>query len=382
MLTQMTMDLCSLIDPLEQCTPSFPNSPCEGQLEIIPEEGSSGKGSSVRETPVNDNEFDHGHDREHAAGDNGGQGEKVSDQGDAEGEGGGVLGDLLASLRQIGHFEKEKKDESSVKEAGTRISEVDKSREPSAREDEPSSLLPVALTQGESELPDDSNRSPHFKFQAPFLFQGVQSSQASSRTKMEEIMQCPACGCRLAQGQLLCAGCGWELNKLTSNGTSGPETSAVELLPTSDTRETQNKRDQVQERPKSRKPLSAPSQITLRKSSVPDDHQVHSQARGAQESQEAIDYLALANDLQKSDHIESSIEYYDKGLTMANGDLLRSALFFNRSIACGQLGLWDQVLIMSRKFKCTCCMPQFKHVVFTRAANLNRCRLCATRLRA
>ena len=135
-LTQMIVDLCSLIDPLEQCTPSFPNSPCEGPLEIIPEEESSGKGSSVTQTPVNDNDLDDGHDMEHADGDRGGHGEKGSDQGDAEGEGGGLLGDLLASLREIGHSEKEEKDkESLVNAAETRIGDVDRSRDSSARED-------------------------------------------------------------------------------------------------------------------------------------------------------------------------------------------------------------------------------------------------------
>ena len=63
----------------------------------------------------------------------------------------------------------------------------------------------------------------------------------------------------------------------------------------------------------------------------------------AQESKEALEYLALADDLQKSSHFESAIEYYSKGLGIAKDSLLRSALLFNRSVAQARLGFWDKV---------------------------------------
>ena len=59
--------------------------------------------------------------------------------------------------------------------------------------------------------------------------------------------------------------------------------------------------------------------------------------------EEGLDYLELANDLQKSGHLESSLEYYDKGLKQATNRILRSALFFNRSVAHARLGSWGKV---------------------------------------
>ena len=344
-LMQMIIHVCSLIDPLERYTSSFSNS-YERELEIIPEEGSSGKGSSARQTPVNDIDFEHGHDKDHADGNSGGRGKKELVHGDAEGEGGGVLGDLLASLRQIGHFERQDKDEQdTAKETETRNpSEVKRARDSSTRdgdllsalrqigrfegqdkddqgtakesetrnpseaesEDVASLLLPIALPQEEGKQPYDSNRQLHFKFRAPFVFKGDQSSKAAGDVH-NGYLQVPRSESQEALDNLALAK---DLQK------SDHIESSIEY---------NEKGDQ--------------SSKTGR-----DTCNIYPQvSRSESESQEALDYFALANDLQKSDHLESSIEYYDKGLTTAKGHLLRSALMFNRSVACGRLGVWDQV---------------------------------------
>jgi len=316
-LMQMIINVCSLIDPLERYTSSFSNS-YERELEIIPEEGSSGKGSSARQTPVNDIDFEHGHDKDHADGNSGGRGKKALVQGDAEGESGGVLGDLLASLRQIGHFERQDKDDQvTAKESETRNPSEAES------EDVASLLLPIALPQEEGKQPYDSNRQLHFKFRAPFVFKGDQSSKAAGDIH-SSYLQVPRSESQEALDNLALAK---DLQK------SDHIESSIEY---------NEKGDQ--------------SSKTGR-----DTCNIYPQvSRSESESQEALDYFALANDLQKSDHLESSIEYYDKGLTTAKGNLLRSALMFNRSVACGRLGVWDQVSTCDNKLHLHAaypCMP-------------------------
>jgi hypothetical protein len=305
--TKMIINVCSLIDPLERYTSSFSDS-YERELEIIPEEGSSGKGSSAGQTPVNDIDFEHGHAKDHADGNSGGRGEKKLVQGDVEGEGGGVLGDLLASLRQIGHFERQDKDQGTAKET--------ESRNPSEAESEDfaSLLLPIALPQEKGKHPYYSNREPHFKLRAPFVFRGHQSSKAAGdahNSYLQVPLQVPRSESQEAPDNNLALA--KDLQKIDHIESS------IELF------EYNEKGDQ--------------SSKTVR-----DIYNSYPQVlRSESESQEAFDYFALANDLQKSDHLESSIEYYDKGLTTAKGHLLRSALMFNRSVACGRLGVWDQV---------------------------------------
>ena len=361
-LMQIIINMCSLIDPLERYIPSFSNS-YERELEIIPEEGSSGKGSSARQTPVNDIEFEHGHDKDHADGNSSGRGKKELVQCDVEGEGGGVLGDLLASLRQIGHFERQDKDEQdTAKETKTRNpSEVERARNSFTRdgdllsslrqighferqdkddqgtaneretrnpsetesEDVAALLLPIALPQEEGKHPYDSNRQPHFKFRAPFVFKGNQSSKAAGDAH-SSYLELPRSESQEAMVNLALAK---NLQK------SDHIESSIEY---------NEKGDQSSKT--GRDTYNSYSQVT----------------RSESESQEALDYFALANDLQKSDHLESSIEYYDKGLTTAKGHLLRSAFMFNRSVACGRLGMWDQVSTCDSKLHMHAaypCMP-------------------------
>ena len=71
---------------------------------------------------------------------------------------------------------------------------------------------------------------------------------------------------------------------------------------------------------------------------------------GSQESEEGLDHLALANELQKEGFVEVSIEYYNKGLVMAQGDHLKSAFVFNRSVAYARLGSWVQVRTATSNF--------------------------------
>lgn len=100
-------------------------SPSEGPLEIIPEEG-----SSARQTPINE-DFDRSSEKDGGVG---GlrtvaeDGVGVSDGSDGVEEVGGVLGDIMASLRQVGHFEdmKEKtKDGKSDGPRGTKESSIE-----------------------------------------------------------------------------------------------------------------------------------------------------------------------------------------------------------------------------------------------------------------
>jgi hypothetical protein len=232
-----------------------------------------------------------------------------------------VLGDLLASLRQIGHFERQDKDQGTAKET--------ESRNPSEAESEDfaSLLLPIALPQEKGKHPYYSNREPHFKLRAPFVFRGHQSSKAAGdahNSYLQVPLQVPRSESQEALDNLALAK---DLQK------SDHIESSIEY---------NEKGDQ--------------SSKTGR-----DTCNIYPQvSRSESESQEALDYFALANDLQKSDHLESSIEYYDKGLTTAKGNLLRSALMFNRSVACGRLGVWDQVSTCDNKLHLHAaypCMP-------------------------
>jgi len=75
-------------------------------------------------------------------------------------------------------------------------------------------------------------------------------------------------------------------------------------------------------------------------SSTVDEQQQESEL----ESQDALDYLTLANDLQRSHYYDSSLEYYDTGMTKAKGNELKCALLFNRSVAYARLDSWDKAL--------------------------------------
>ena len=90
--------------------------------------------------------------------------------------------------------------------------------------------------------------------------------------------------------------------------------------------------------PETRPPPQPLCHPKVTKRSAPVAHEV------GLESEEALDCLALANDLQKAGHFDSSLEYYDKGLALALSSDLQSALLFNRSVAHGRLGSWETAL--------------------------------------
>ena len=120
-------------------------SPSEGPLDIIPEEG-----SSARQTPINE-DFDRSSEKDGAVGalrTVAEDGVGVLDGSDGVEEVGGVLGDLMASLRQVGHFEdikEKKKVGESDDPRGARESSIDEARKEGGGRD----ALSQAITAGE-----------------------------------------------------------------------------------------------------------------------------------------------------------------------------------------------------------------------------------------
>jgi len=177
----------------------------------------------------------------------------------------------------------------------------------------------------------------YFKFQAPFVFQGGAKCPPNPLVPTQASHgQCSKCGHKIPLGihvytwtqnsprQNFCEQCGY-LHRPESIGLQSMigKTSALAE---------DGNRAKVPFEPEFSK--GAPVQDTL----------------GLQESEEGLDHLALANELQKEGFVEVSIEYYNKGLVMAQGDQLKSAFVFNRSVAYARLGSWVQVRTATSNF--------------------------------
>ena len=226
---------------------------------------------------------------------------------------GGIFGDIMAFMQQTANA-----DYSGIY---AKIGEKE-----SNRNGGPTSLPPT-----------HKDSDTYFKFQAPFVFQGgakcppnpLMPTQASDG-------QCSKCGNIIPLGiyvytwtqnsprQNFCEQCGY-LYRPESIGLQSMigETAALAE---------DGNRTKVPFEPEFS--TGAPVQDTL----------------GSQESEEALDHLALANELQKEGFVEVSIEYYNKGLFMAQGDQLKSAFVFNRSVAYARLGSWVQVRTATSNF--------------------------------
>ena len=206
---------------------SFPASPHELPLEIIPE---ASEGSSTRQTPTNEFEI---LQKEDNASQVGGDANGMSSGGSRLQVDAGILGDLMASLRNIGHFEQDTNANVIAKnEAVADLEHVERADQtaslyPCFSKQERTTLLPTSLSaenQGafppflpHGAIPTDEDG--HFRFQAPFLFRGGDQSQPSPQSSKPALKHtmCSTCGHWVPQDERYCGRCGQRQGSTTDS---------------------------------------------------------------------------------------------------------------------------------------------------------------------
>jgi len=209
---------------------SFPASPHELPLEIIPEASEGSEGSSTRQTPPNEFEISH---KEDNASQVGGDADGMSSGGSRLQVDAGILGDVMASLRNIGHFEQDTNVNVAAKnEAVADLEHVERADQtasfyPSFSKQERTTLLPTSLSaenQGafppflpHGAIPTDEDG--HFRFQAPFLFRGGDQSQPSPQSSKPAVKHtmCSTCGHLVPLDERFCGRCGQRQGSTTDS---------------------------------------------------------------------------------------------------------------------------------------------------------------------
>ena len=185
---------------------------------MIAEEDSSGKTSSARQTPVNYSELDARQiQSQEERNDEACESRPEMNMHDVKYAPVGILGDLMASLREIGHFEENLTGKTDKENCSERLLGNTQGflQEMLPNED---TGPPLSVSSNHDHSSDNRNilheklsleaLPMHYKFQAPFLFQGNELSVDPVPSQITAGSRCQSCGHWMPRDNIFCGVCG------------------------------------------------------------------------------------------------------------------------------------------------------------------------------